>query len=399
NLRHIALKSNSLPHQQMNKAFVSLPLLQTVDLSQTNVSDQMLGVIACYCEQIKYLNLCNSRVTDVGIISLCQGPRNCSPDTKKVTAIAKSLVRLKLHGTFVTAEGLQIALLCMSNLQELSHSALLYALGNMKDCNSLTSSFCDKNGTLLLEKKTFSLKHVMSDDFGCFVLGLLSDARLITHAVKLCPNICYLHLTDLTHVEEDSLLPLLELDSIIDLTLHFEEKEDVNFYTLIVPLLVKHGPTINTLRLRHVQKTNIAVIACLCPELQILSLESNSFYSESNPSYITPVKVEPSFQHLKVINVYNSIGGNLQEHISYQIPADNLKLLLKSPPLEDIFLICQDALIDDMLIEVANTTQLKYLKSIQFMLCNNITIKSIWALMHLRNPLSTLSLMDCQQIT
>ncbi|XP_042242637.1 uncharacterized protein LOC121879909 isoform X2 [Homarus americanus] len=394
-LRHLGLKGRTLPRQTLNEVFRSLSLLQTVDLSQTNVTDQTISVIASSCKHIRVLNLSDTRVTDMGISSLCHGVMSADINPKEKPDISKSLIKLDLYGTAVTYKGIQCALVNMPNLQEVTHSALLYAVAKLKASRDTMTELAQVSGGSLPELGPLQLRFLQSDEFGSGRLGEYGDAQLISPAINLCPNIQYVHLRDLGNVEPDSLLPLSTLNNVIDLVLQFDEYDLVDFFLQILPLLQKHGETLRNLQLQFVNNINIVVIAYLCPELQVLGIHGvNSCTCDAAKYFSTPQNIKPRLCHLKSVNIHNS-----QEEMDFQLPAESLKVMLGSPLLEKIVIVAQDNLTDEILIEIAHTSKLPNLKILSLTMCNNITIESIRNVIRLNNPLETLNIIYCQKIT
>ncbi|KAK8741651.1 hypothetical protein OTU49_002319 [Cherax quadricarinatus] len=380
--------------------FKSLSFLQTVDLSQTNVSDQTISVISAYCKHVRVLNLSDTDITDMGVSSLCHGVM--SPDilpTEK-PHISTSLIKLDLYGTAVTDKGIQCALVNLPNLQEITHSTLLYAVANLKKSREKMAEVAvDING-IIPEFTPLMLRFLQCDEFGSGNLGHFANAQFISAAISLCPNIQYVHLRDLGNIKTDSLVPLLTLNNVIDLVLEFNGPDQVDFYTQIVPLLHKHGETIRNLHLRFVNNINVTVIAYLCPELSTLSLDGLNSYSsvDSAKTHSVPRDVKPSFSHLKSINI-NCAPRHEYEALNYHVPADSLRLILGSHVLEKIIVIEQDNLCDEILIDAVHTTKFPHLKLLSLTQCKNITIESIRSVIRLNNPLETLHIIYCQNIT
>ncbi|XP_071519926.1 uncharacterized protein [Panulirus ornatus] len=190
-LCHLGLKGKNLPHKQLNEAFMSLNHLQTVDLSQTNVMDETLSVIASYCKYIRVLNLSDTDVTDRSIFSLCHGDRRvgisatdkpstgisatekCFSETEKLSLnvsekpdISKSLIKLDLHGTVVTFLGIQCALMNLPNLQEITHSLLLYAVAKLQMRRERMANSVSEEGKTVSEIQPLKIRLLQSDDFG-----------------------------------------------------------------------------------------------------------------------------------------------------------------------------------------------------------------------------------------
>ncbi|XP_068203079.1 uncharacterized protein [Palaemon carinicauda] len=402
NLRHLGLRSSTLPHRLLTKVFVSLEHLQTVDLSQTNIADATMATLGDNCRNIRVLNLSDSSATDKAIAGLIYG-HNPPPTVNpfETTALSRKLTHLNVYGSHVTANGVLSALVYMPNLQELNHSELLASIATLSSSDVDLRLFREYRNVAPTENPTLNLRQLQCDEYGFHTSGMCCDASLISLGVTMCPLIRSINFGDLISVRRDSLLPLLMLDEVDDLLLYFEEKEEVDFYEHIVPLLMKFGPALRKLQLRSVHRVNLKVVACLCSELRVLRLVANSYYCDRNPgeALFSLSKVKPSFKHLKIVSINNEVGGNLHEHMKTQIPADSIRLLLQSPCIEEISLIDQDTLTDDVLIASANETNFPRLKEVQFVVCNNITVTSIWELMHLKNPMSTLRLIDCKQIT
>ncbi|XP_064086042.1 uncharacterized protein LOC135201085 [Macrobrachium nipponense] len=402
NLRHIGLRSSSLPCRLLTKVFMSLEHLQTVDLSQTSISEVTLATMGENCKNVRILNLSDSSATDKGIAGLIHG-HHCPPtrDPFETTALSRKLIHLNVYGSHVTSSGVLAALVYMPSLQELNHSELLASIARLSSSDLELHLFKEYRKIGLDENPVLNLRRLQCDEYGFNMSGICCDASLISFGVTMCPLVHSINFGDLISVRSESLLPLLQLNEIDDLTLYFEEKEEVDFYEHILPLLLKFGPGLRKLHLRSVHKVNLKVIGCLCNELQLLRLMSNCYYCDRNPgeAFSSLSKVQPSFQHLKIISVDNEVGGNLHEHMKAQIPVDSIRLLLQSPCLEEISLIDQDGLTDEVLMACARETKLPKLKEVQFVVCNNLTVTSIWEVMHLKNPMSTLRLIDCKQIT
>ncbi|XP_045596527.1 uncharacterized protein [Procambarus clarkii] len=399
-LRHIGLKGRTLPRKILNEMFKSLSLLQTVDLSQTNVTDQTISVISAYCKHVRVLNLSDTDVTDMGVSSLCHGIMSSDILPTEKPHISKSIIKLDLYGTAVTDKGIQCALVNLPNLQEITHSTLLYALANLKKSREKMAEVSVDIGSIVPEFGPLKLRFLQCDEFGSGNLGHFANAQFINPAINLCPNIQYVHLRDLGNIKTDSLLPLLTLNNVIDLVLEFNGPNQVSFCTQIVPLLHKHGETLRNLQLRFVANINLIVIAYLCPELNTLSLDGLNTYSDYDPSKVhaVPRDVKPSFSHLKSINI-NCAPISEVLALTFHVPTDGLRLILESPVLEKIIVIEQDNLNDEILINAVRTSKFPRLRLLSLTQCKNITIESIRYVIRLNNPLETLHIIYCQNIT
>lgn len=394
-LRHLGLKSRNLPRKMVNEIFINLELLQTVDLSMTNVADQTLSVIGAYSKHIRVLNLADTDVTDIGISSLCHDLR-----VSQNTHISRSLLKIDLYGTVVTPKGIQCALINMPNLKEIVHSTVLFSVSKLVESRQRMAEEASVLGGVVPELGPLQLRALQSDEFGSGVFGDFADGEHITSALKVCPSVQYLYLRDISNVKSNTFLPILNLENVIDLVLTLTEEVHVDFYKEIMPLLQRHGESLRRLHLQNVQKINVEVIGHLCPELHTLELDGNNTYCHSNlvSKEFKNKKVKPTFSHLKSV-ILNRVPNDIVESIEFQIPAECLRLTLGSPLLEKVSVMGQDLLTNEILLDVMHTTKLPHLGFLSFTLCNSIDSAPIWTLLHLNNPLSELNLIDCQEIT
>ncbi|XP_037790926.1 uncharacterized protein LOC119586291 [Penaeus monodon] len=340
-LRHLGLKSRNLPRKMVNEIFINLELLQTVDLSQTNVADQTLSVIGAYSKHIRVLNLADTDVTDIGISSLCHDMR-----VSKKTHISRSLLKMDLYGTVVTPKGIQCALINMPNLKEIVHSTVLFSVSKLVESRQRMAEEASVLGGVIPELGPLQLRALQSDEFGSGAYGVFADGEHIASALK------------------------------------------------------HHGESLRRLHLHNVQKVNVELIGHLCPELHTLELDGNNTYCHSNlvSKEFKNKKVKPKFSHLKSV-ILSRVPSDIVESIEFQIPAESLRLTLGSPLLEKVSVMGQDFLTNEILLDIMHTTKLPHLGFLSFTLCNNIDSAPIWTLLHLNNPLSELNLIDCQEIT
>ncbi|XP_042856820.1 uncharacterized protein LOC122243351 isoform X2 [Penaeus japonicus] len=399
-LRHLGLKSRNLPRKMVNEIFINLELLQTVDLSQTNVADQTLSVMGAYAKHIRVLNLADTDVTDIGISSLCHGIKMSTIHPSEKTHISQSLLKLDLYGTVVTPKGIQCALINMPNLKEIVHSTLLFSVSKLVESRQRMAEEALVLGGDIQELGPLQLRAVQSDEFGGGAFGVFADAEHITTALSVCPSVQYLYLRDISNVKSNSFLPISKLKNVIDLVLTLSDDVHVDFYEQIFPLLQCHGESLRRLHLQNVQKINVELIGHLCPELQILELDGNNTYCHSGQvsKEFKNKKSKPKFNNLKSLNL-SHVPNDILESLEFQISAECLRLTLGSPLLEKVSVMGQDLLTNEILLDVMQTTKLPHLSFLSLTLCNNIDNVSIWTLIHLNNPLSELNLIDCQEIT
>lgn len=348
----------------------------------------------------RVLNLSDTDVTDRSISSLCCGVRRVGIDSTEKPDISKSLIKLDLHGTVVTPLGIQCALMDLPNLQEITHSMLMYAVAKLQMRQVKMAEFISDVERTVSKIRPLKIRLLQSDEFGKGNV-LVADAQFISPAINLCPRIQYVHLRDLSNVKTESLFPLLSLNDVIDLVLQFNEYEHVDFDTQIVPLLHMHGKTLHNLQLHSVQNINITVIACLCTKLQTLELDGCNSYCKSNPTTAFSVSgnLRANFDNLKSVNISHTPMFKTETLMNFQMSSNCLKLILGSPLLEKIVFREQINLTDKILLDVTNTTKLSCLKTLSLTLCNSITMRSLWNVIRLYNPLESLHLIDCRGIT
>lgn len=153
-------------------------------------------------------------------------------------------------------------------------------------------------------------------------------------------------------------------------------------------ILTKHGSTLQHLSIGRIRRVDLERIAHSCHQLTSLSLELNHSYRE------TTTNTRTTIQSLSKLNVsVRDRKSNEDSH--HDVPASCLAALTASPGIRHIKITASQNMSDAILSESLVGHDLE---SLELESCSNISMRSLWSVIHHSKRLSNLKVYRCQLV-
>lgn len=365
-----------VPRKTLKEAIPSFPLLEEIDLSWSNVTDDIMATLGAYAFNLRTLDLNGcTNITDLAIISLCVTVPG--PETQKNRfGNCTKLTRLCLFDTMVGPDGVRCAIENLPNLRSLEWVDTVRVL----DC---------LYGRKWDNRDLDSLPQLHLSDL-CLEANETIRKDIFELCVKVCPKAYRISLTETYHLAASSLLPLMNLPAIAELNI--VGGDDDTFPLGISPLLVHHGETLTKVFLVDLPTGSVEIVAKNCVNLVHLSLIDIAVYRDPPASKKKEVATHKPFSKLRTLKFASAPSETT-------LSDANLKMLLSSPSLEYFFIRSCNLLTDKLILDVLSKNKLPKLIHWEVEECKNITAAPIKRLLQLRNPLKYLRLWECKKVT
>ncbi|XP_046649898.1 uncharacterized protein LOC124341046 [Daphnia pulicaria] len=376
NLKHLFWELSNI--DELFTSFIpKLSKLQVLDISCSDADDSSLEVIGTYCKDLRVLefNACQN-ITDIGVKGLCDGATRNLGSGGDGLGLPKSLLKLGSILTSITHAGIQIILENFHSLQVWDH---------IPTVQNLTE----------IHKEVFLNQKLEIPKYSLICLTISRSASYIPKALgfvlSLCPSVIQVEINSYEGLTDSDLLDLLSLKNLRNFKMHgdYPSNGNVTFGGGVTPILKAFGnSSLKKLSLSMLSDVNILVITQLCPNLHSLVLHYGLSYSTAK-LVKEWVKTEPEvLKQLEKLRVFGS-----------GIPREHLILLLSSPLLVEITFVRCSTLDDDILQKVAGIQKFNNLERLCVRDCHNVTEKGIDIFMNAQNPLRSILIDGCVEIT
>jgi hypothetical protein len=326
------------------------------------------------------INGCHD-VTNAGIKFLCVD----YIDGKENKAMMKSLENLMINNTGVTKRGAQMALKCLPALKYLYHETTFEILVNLA---TTSSKYCYRKPAKIPK---LSLRYLLIQKIsphGNHGLGLI---------VSVCPLLTCIVIDRMDSLTDEDLLSLILLKNLRELRIcNYPLKERqvrITFDGGIAPLLKEVGSSMIKLYIMFFDVGNIWKIVELCPNLIYLALIDRG---DRGRNHIPLPEIGSNF--FPVISEYSSLQ-KLEIYYGYYLTSEILFFLLSFPLLKIISVNICNALTDDILQKLVNCHRLQNLEELMLKYCDSVTKKGVDALMTHHNPLKSICISCCENLT
>ena len=315
-------------------------------------------------------------MTDAGIKGLCVSVDAAGLENDRIGR-CKSIHTLRINGTEISLEGIQIAL---ENLPALKDLQFGFFVPDMNYFDGRWPLEARREAMLLHPEPPFIDQR--------FRLPLLAPMLSRVNKVKFVAH------PDFDAPTDDEFLELLQLERINELTIGDDgERYDdprVTFHSGLMPIMKKFGHFLTSLSLVSLKNLDIRAIVDYCPNLEILYFDTDEevendanerLEEDQRPS--KRMKNNPILEKLKILKIQIC-------HISVEI----LDLLLSSPGLIDLN-INADTVIDDSFQKAFNLHQFRRLERLELFGCKSLTKDGIKMLLNENNSLKFLNIVNC----
>lgn len=212
--------------------------------------------------------------------------------------------------------------------------------------------------------------------------------------VSVCPLLTRIVIDRMDCLTDKDLLSLIPLKHLRDLRIYNyplkEHQLRITFDGGIVPLLKEVGSSMITFGVMFFDVGNIWTIVELCPNLIYLALNDRG----RNPIPLP----ENGSNFFPVISKYSSLQ-KLEIFYGYYLTSEILFFLLSFPLLKIISVTICNALTDDILQKLVNCHRLQNLEELMLKDCDSVTKKGVDALMTHHNPLKSICISCCENLT
>ncbi|XP_046633637.1 uncharacterized protein LOC124313017 isoform X2 [Daphnia pulicaria] len=347
----------------------SLDYLRVISLRSTNCADQQVLTLIKHCQNLRELDLslCE-RVTNWSVSNLCQE-----------SAVGIKLQLLDVMQTQVDERGIRSVVERCTGLSSLKWRNTINALGQIyRDLASGTST------SHITTPPSYSLHQLISD----------SSYRLysLQGAVQLCRQAVQVIIDGPSLLLAEELQALEHLHCLRELRVvlgsHTRSELLLDFRVGFDSILTKHGSTLQHLSIGRIRRVDLERIAHSCHQLTSLSLELNHSYRE------TTTNTRTTIQSLSKLNVsVRDRKSNEDSH--HDVPASCLAALTASPGIRHIKITASQNMSDAILSESLVGHDLD---SLELESCSNISMRSLWSVIHHSKRLSNLKVYRCQLV-
>lgn len=369
----------------------NLPLLSQLILKRTKANDSVMKIIATSLSQLTHLDLFACPVTSKGAEWLCGDGEDFEP-------VCTNLIKLDISATEIDIPGCCAIIRAFPKLRHLSFADTIEAVAvlhsgkydrlkkrcenglNNTESSSASMVFtggADQHQLQILHATALKCRHISPESVqvACVYCPYVREVYFYQHASNVSLN----YLASLQH------LAVLEVTS--------DQPGEVTFHEGLLPLLHARGEGMIGLGLYDIQDVDLGKVGTMCPSLQRLKIVSMFEDGDFSSSFMLASQMQTAFCHLRKLTII--IGTD----ITRLDREDMQHLLLNASLLEDCHMINVQCLTDDTLILALSRHGFQYLQEMQLEVCNSITSESLTQLVHSNNPLSSLSIKNCENVT
>ena len=282
-----------------------------------------------YYERFRFLNISNSKVSDIGVFFLC-GISN-----KPVVNGCKQLESFYARNTWITEAGVRMAVQCLEKLTFL-------------DSKHLSTVNTQLESGRVLPPKAF-LKSCVIGETGYLKLVFIVESHEVLRQTKVM-NTGYVK----------------NLNSIVDVRSDFPYQiciRSLLFPIEAVPFLMKFARDLHEIQLVCLSKIDICTLISTCPQLRIVNLFNCTFDVSSVPR----PRIVP--QHLEECIITNDYTSGNDSYLGHE----ELVSLLMSPNMRVIVLSNCHGLSDEVLETAFRHHRFRKLERITISKCNGVS--------------------------
>ncbi|KAG0714017.1 hypothetical protein GWK47_001705 [Chionoecetes opilio] len=335
-----------------------------LNLSMTQIIDQVLEVVGRCCPHLRELDVSNTGITDSALIRLSHD------ETSKVPQCQK-LERVILAGCLLSPTGPAYLLHYLPRLYYIDYEYMFQVFEILQDWGVTKDNMtqCDPYPLRVL---TSSSEHI--------------DPSSVDVAVTLCPLVLEVTLSNAV-IENELLYQTMRLEHLAHLRLTNCDGLSLNFHEGVLPVLTLRGHGLISLLLANFTVVDLTAIGECCPRLQNLALSGVTIYEE----ILYPR--DHLFTTLVNLEVWTSVTTDSCNATILR------QLLSRCPGLQNLLVRGADALSDKLLQELWQTNPMHQLSRLTLDSCHNVTIASIFHLLEEDNKLTLVRLWSCFLIT
>ena len=295
--------------------------LTKLELSHTNIVNDVLSTISVYCSELIYLDISNiNSISDPGLLCL---------------ALEQDL-EAKANSQF--GKCLKLVVLKLNGCEKISDQALASVLVNLPKLRVL--EYHDSISAVALARE-------YKADLNLSFISLHNCAELIDEndvcevLLANSKSLQSLNLTTFMELSEATAFTILEIDNLKEFSLvNGFGSNAVSFQLIFSPILIKFGPNLTHLELSQVCDISVGNIRQQCTKLETLSLIWNTNYIDDH-SQDQMYHYFPCLKNVKVFSTDSDTDGidDGFSNVSYL----DLLSIISSPQLEEIHMLsCQN---------------------------------------------------------
>ncbi|XP_041371068.1 uncharacterized protein LOC121384653 isoform X2 [Gigantopelta aegis] len=356
----------------------NLPQLKKLLLRNTKVNDNVLATIHKFCQNLQVLDVFACPITDVGAINLCGRTHNNS-------RLCDNFKKLDISATKIGNTGASEILKTFKNLLHLGYADVMEAVTLASGQLGCASKDSENND---LNSQVFQLRTLTATGLKCKEVSPQS----VYVACSVCPFI-----TEVIFYQgaiNSSLQNLKYLQHLHSLEITSDQAEDVTFFDGLVPLLKEIGSRLYSVGLFDIKDLDLGKLGVLCPALENLKCVMAAFNSVAfYESFLTGLESKQIYRCLKKIMI---VVGNDSTNFS---AGTFQTMLVNAEHLQVMHLVNVQCMTSELLLQVIKCHGLKSLCKVYMESCNQLTVSGIRELLFCDNPLNSLIVKHCEEIT
>ncbi|XP_063877914.1 uncharacterized protein LOC135109934 isoform X1 [Scylla paramamosain] len=335
-----------------------------LNLSMTQIIDQMLEVIGRYCPHLRELDVSNTGITDSALIRLSYNEKYKVPQCQK-------LERVSLTGCLLSPAGPAYLVHYLPRLYYIDYEQMFQVFEVMQDwgVTKENMTLCDAYPLRVL---TSTCDHI--------------DPASVDVALTLCPKIMDLTISNAV-IENELLYQTMRLEHLAHLRLTNCEGLTLSFHEGVLPVLTLRGHGLISLLLANFTVVDLVAIGESCPRLQNLAFSDIAIYED------IMYPRDNLFNTLINLEVWTTVNTDTCSATILR------QLLSHAPGLTNLLVRGADALSDKLLQELWETNPMPRLSRFTLDSCHNVTAASIFHLLDAENDLTLVRLWSCFLLT
>ncbi|XP_045121231.1 uncharacterized protein LOC123510292 [Portunus trituberculatus] len=336
-----------------------------LNLSMTQIIDQMLEVIGRYCPHLRELDVSNTSITDSALLRL-------SYNEKYDVALCQKLERISLTGCLLSPTGPAYLVHYLPRLYYIDYEQMFQVFEVMQEwgVTKENMTLCDVYPLRIL---TSTCDHV--------------DSTSVEVAITSAPRSWWDLTISNAVIQNDLLYQTMRLEHLAHLRLTNCEGLTLSFHEGVLPVLTLRGHGLISLLLANFTVVDLIAIGESCPRLQNLAFSDIAIYEE----ILYPR--DNLFNTLVNLEVWTSVNTDTCSATILR------QLLSHAPGLTNFLVRGADALSDKLLQELWETNPMPRLSRLTLDSCHNVTASSIFHLLDAENDLTLVRLWSCFLIT
>ncbi|XP_050715630.1 uncharacterized protein LOC126998204 isoform X2 [Eriocheir sinensis] len=348
----------------MMQLAASLTEVTHLNLSMTQIIDQVLELVGRRCPHLRELDVSNTGITDSALIRL-------SYDEKRKMPQCQKLEKVSVTGCTLSPTGPAYLLHYLPRLYHLDYEHMFQVFDVLRDWG------VTKDNVTQCEPYPLRLLTSTSDHI---------DAASVDVAMTLCPYVLEVTLSNAI-IPNELLYQTMRLENLAHLRLTNCDDLTLSFHEGVLPVLTLRGHNLISLLLANFTVVDLVAIADCCPKLQNLAFSNITIYEE------IMYPRDDLFTTLVNLEVWTTVTTDTCNSVILR------QLLGQCKGLQNLLVRGADALSDKLLHELWRTNPMPRLSRLTLDSCNNVTTAALYHLLEEDNHLTLLRVWSCFFVT